>query len=596
MDVKITEVSLSFQVVRPPGTHVGKDMPYLVNTIGDDIERVIPNEPVRSLPWWMDDPQPGTARFVYSSSLQDVECNYNGSRLTLQGIKYKHIDQFNEHIDGILNALNTEPAGPPVTRYKAVAKLKICAPWDPDALADIITNDPEMAQVIALCERTSTLGDRRLFSVVVGDLCRAAITHKDNVAFAMMSKLPDEESSVGAANVLLKLFKTYERMSHVVDYDVHTPHAVSGIGALRERLPELFVNNYTRECPVLPIMLSSEEAERQRHDRRVILYPLNNGRYYTAPEGYFVGLKRNRLANKERFPCLVTCYLQDHMLREGSETHIYYNNKSSKDNSGKKRPLPKSIQDPSYHRKRSLSFTSAVESATGVKVGSFKWRPYLVKQEMWDKSDDEIMTAVKNGPGSLVYRYFEEVVGVSIHVVVIKDGNFEPLVPRHKGHYVWAPPYPLHVVIFETYKTTYGTHSCSYDYLARKDVALFDDADPVVSYLTTQKGKDSVAPPQIPDGVREQTLDRNGKCAAVTMEDGEHVATYSRPIDVPVTPEPACFLDFHVRKMNDAKREMGLFPVDLSKRSNNDVLYFPNDASFRYYVGESEGNGAEGFF
>jgi len=86
--------------------------------------------------------------------------------------------------------------------------------------------------------------------------------------------------------------------------------------------------------------------------------------------------------------------------------------------------------------------------------------------------------------------------------------------------------------------------------------------------------------------VREQTLDRNGKCAAVTTSDGLLVNTYTRPLAVPVTPEPTCFLDSHVRKMNEAKREMGLPQVDLSKRSNNDVLYFPNDASYDVFRAE----------
>ncbi len=76
---------------------------------------------------------------------------------------------------------------------------------------------------------------------------------------------------------------------------------------------------------------------------------------------------------------------------------------------------------------------------------------------------------------------------------------------------------------------------------------------------------------------------------------------YTRPLAVPVTPEPTCFLDSHVRKMNEAKRDMGLPQVDLSKRSNNDVLYFPNDASYNVFCAEraaSEGlfqeNGMDG--
>lgn len=52
---------------------------------------------------------------------------------------------------------------------------------------------------------------------------------------------------------------------------------------------------------------------------------------------------------------------------------------------------------------------------------------HIVRQEMWDKSDRDIVTEIRHGSGSLVFRYYEEFVGVSIHVVVIRDGNKESL-------------------------------------------------------------------------------------------------------------------------------------------------------------------------
>jgi hypothetical protein len=591
MDIKVTEVSLSFVVLGIPKTHVGKEMPFVANTTGDDVERVIPTL-TSACPWWVHDPQPGTARFVYSCSLQDVECSYSGARSTVafQGIKYKNMDKFNGHIDTVMNLIGVEPAGPTTTRYKAVAKADLRAPWDQDVMANVITNDPDMVQSMAVCERMSTLGNRRLFSAVIdvgNEVCRVALTHADNQIVAMMSKLPDEDASLRAADVLKRLIAKYESKwkpvpSLVKPVDV----AVHGIRELRDKLPELFVNNYTRECPILPIMVPELDVHKCS-PKRVILYPMDGeyARYYTAPEGYFVGLKRNRLANKSTFPCLVTCYLQDHMERKGSETQAYYAAAGTVEKSGRKKPLPKSISNPSYHRKRATSFHDAVEQATGWKTGQFPWCPQVVRQELWDWQDDDIMAAITGSTevGSCIYRYFEELVGVSIHVVVIKDGNFESLVPRHRGKYVWSPPYPLHIVVFETHKTTYGNRSCCYDYLTKGSATMFDDGDNVVSHLTVQKAADSVLPAQL-EGVCEQVVDRNGKCCRVKFEDDRQELTFTRPMAVPVVPEPASFFDFHVRKMNVAKHELGLKPLDLSKRSNNDVLYFPNEASFVRYV------------
>ncbi len=613
MEVKVTEVSLSFRVTRPPTTRVLGCMPYFVNTMGDDVERVVPASPTGPDPLWIDDPHPGMVRFVYSADdVPDVECSYveRTSMLTFHGIRYKHVEQFNEHVTEVLRVLDTESSGLPVTKYKAVAMFRMRTDWDPDAMADIITNDPEMAQVMALCERTSTIGARRLFSAVLlvtghsGDAyCRAAITYRENNVLAMMSKLQDEDSSLLAAAVLKRLFELYEVRVGLPEQVVDDyKHEVTGIEALREKLPELFVHNYTRECPVLPVMLSFSEAERQRQTKRVILYPSEGkfARYYTAPEGHFVGLKRNRLENRDRFPCLVTCYLQDHMMRRGSETHRYYNEIAANFSvSGKRRPLPKSIQDPNYRRNKAPSFLNAVEGATGAKLESFRWLPQLVKQEMWDWSDDDIMSKVAsdNPEGSLVYRYFEEVIGVSIHVVVIRDGNFESLVPRHKGSYVWEPPYSMHIVVFETHRTTYKEKFISYDYLTKDSNTLFDENDPVVRYLIAQKRAISVPLPVIEnfDSVFEQTIDRNGKCASVTMHDGSILRTYTRPLAIPVTLDPVCFVDSHMRKMNDARREMGLAQIDMCKRSNTEVLYFPNDKSFRH-VRRPERTTSEGLF
>ncbi len=590
LDVRVTEVSLSVEVSGTPRVHVGRRMPFLVNTCDRDTERVIPSSEEAPPPWLLD-PQPDAMRFVYSCDVQDVECTYSKSRstLTFHGIKYKNMEKFNAHVGTVFGLLKVEQSGSISTRYKAVAKMDVRAPWDRDVMADVMTNDPDMARVTAVCEKMSTLGCRRMFSAAfcVGpgdETCRVAITHANGQISAMMSKLPDEDASSRAADVLSALVAKYEDRWECPPPEPVTPvrDVVSGIKALRRKLPELFINNYTRECPVLPVMVPSPESA----SGRVIMYPKEgpHARYYTAPDGYFVGLKRNRLANKAAFSCLVTCYLQDHMERKGSETHTYYNSESQTDSRNRNKPMPRSISDPRYQRKGASSFLDAVESATNTRIDDFPWCPQVLRQEMWDASDEDIMTSVKNGAieGSRLYRYFEELTEVSIHVVVIKDGNLEPLVPPHVGPYVWAPPYPMHVVVFETHKTTYGSPTCTYEYLTKKDETMFRDDDNVVSYLISQKNAISVPPENLPP-VSTQVTDRNGKCCRVILESGEQRCVFTRPMAVPAVPEPPCFFDFHVRKMNAAKLELGLKTLDLSKRSNGDVLYFPNDFSFRHY-------------
>ena len=599
-DTKITEVSLFFEVDPAPRTHVSKSMPFVARRIGDVIERVVP-EGCDDIPEWVTNPRADSMKFVYSCPVQEVECSYGKGFLAFHGIKHKNADQFGDHVANVMQLLNTESSNPPLKKYKATAKTTIRVPWNPDILADVVTNHDTIAQTMAMCEKASTLGNRRLLSVAVG-CSRVALTCRGDEVSAMISKLPDKESANVAASAVRTLLDVYEE--HYEELSALYPQQYApthmrrsssvpalGINALRRELPELFVNNYTRECPVLPVMIPTEKAMELQHVQRVILYPKEgpNARYYTAPEGHVVGLKRNRLENRHAFPCLVTCYLLDHMERKGSETYRYYRGDSGATALSTDRPLPKPIQllaaGSNMSRRKASSFLDALESATNLQIADLPWCPQVARQELWDWTDEDIMSAVSaDGMGSRVYRYFEELLGVSIHVIVIRDGKFESLIPDHRREYVWGPPYPLHVVIFETFKKTYGKESSSYYFLQSKYGATFDENNAVVSSIITQKARESVPAPKLPRDVTEQIIDRSGKCRTVYTENGSSVHTFCRPLTAAVRPEPLCFLDSHVRKMNAVKREMGLEPTDLSKRSSGDVLYFPNDASFRHYV------------
>jgi hypothetical protein len=673
MSLIITEVSVSLKLLKDPKTPVNDAVPLMVDTRNPKrIERVLPRRESDTLgnivsessdiPDWMTRPKANCLRFVLAKDeeneiYQDVECTYSMiTGLTFHGIKYNNIHNYgSEYITKILKLLDTTALdSSQITRYKATAKMYISVPFDKDMLADVIMNDYRLSNKMALCEKTSTLGDRRLFSVAVClddsySYARVALAekyvHDDTLAgqstevIAMISKLPNEELSAYVEMTIKQAFELYEIAYNDINHEKYVEDnegsyassIAEGIKQLRKELPELFVNNYTRECPILPVMVSEEEAKLlQSKGVRVILYPYPEdqkySRYYTAqPEtGYYVGLKRNRLSNKNLFPCLVTCYLLDHMKRVGSETYKYYN-KSDADadvqllHKNKLRPVPKSIAllysnsplDTSYYRKKAVSFISALEQSTGTKIGvsDLRWCPQVTRQEMWDKSDTEIMNIIMNhscyGYGSSVYRYFEEMLKVSIHVVVIRDGKFEPLIPRHKKMYIWDAPYMEHVVIFETFKTTYGNTSCSYEYLVRvsrpssangnkRNVEhhKFSSEDSMIRSILLQKYSESTrtcndfgnSQNECPSSAKEQLIDNWGKCREITMYDGSKIQTFTRPLTIAVTPDPTCFFDSHIRKMNKIKSEMNVELIDLSKRSTTKIIYFPNDESFWYWM------------
>ena len=669
--LKITEMSLCFYVRGRPKTPVDSAAPFVIDRRGEDTERVVPVG-TEAVPNWVSDCKKGHMMFTYASELQNVECSFRTgetnrddlvhrdpahrdpahrylaqeqlSTLTLHGIKQRNFEAFfNSHLDKVFQMLGAERdgsergacctiVGEPRTTYKATFTLDIGAPWDRDLIADVITNDPEVSQMAAMSETVSTLGNRSLFSVSVatasGDYARATLrphefdSGRQQVTVAM-SRLSNTGESVEVAEVVEEIFRAYssdfpgeaDNYEQVPASKLDGFSTLNGIGPLRSELPELFINNYTRECPVLPIMVSQERAELLMEGlQRVIFYPVNSplGRYYTAPKGYFVGLKKNRLANRGTFPCLVTCYLHDHMMRKGSETHKYYTGEAASKNK-QARPVPRSmaysllaagvghptsISNPvqglaglGYGRRRTSSFVRAVEAATGeaIDTASLPWCPQVVKQEMWDIGDDEIMATIRSGEcGPLAYRYFEELLAVSIHVVVIRNGMFESLVHPHcigpRSKYIWAPPYLRHVVIFETIKKTYGETRSLYDILVKNGgVTVFDSSEPAVMSVVAQKSAESVCPPDTADAVG-QLIDERGKCRMIITPEGEQRITLTRPLKVPVIPDPVCFFDLHTSKMNEIKSTMGLCTTDLYKRSTSTVLYFPNDASFDYWM------------
>ena len=697
----LTEVSVSVKLSHDPKTPVNDAIPFMVDTRKPNkLERVLPrqdSEDGEAIPDWIIRPKANCLRFIFAKDegneiYQDVECTYNPtSVLTFHGIKYNKLlantkahtrcvflseydsNYGSGYINKILKILDTTALdNSRITRYKGMAKMYISVPFDKDILADVIMNDYRLSNMMALCEKTSTLGNRRLFSVAISlshnlenekytenlhasgyqsdnasSYARVALAEKcinDDITteiIAMISKLPNEESLTYVAMSIKHAFDMYETAYNDINYGnedyvadnegsfASKSSIAEGIKQLRKELPELFVNNYTRECPILPIMVSEEETRILRSQGfSVILYPKEvsskYSRYYTAPDGYYVGLKRNRLSNRNLFPCLVTCYLLDHMKREGSETYKYYNGVSTDDmlHKHKLRPVPKAIallysnnpSDTSYHRKKALSFISALEQATGSEIvfgehnvfsseySNLPLYPQVTRQEMWDKSDTEIMNIIINcscyGYGSSVYRYFEEMLKVSIHVVVIRDGTFEPLIPKHKGVYIWDAPYMEHVVIFETFKTTYGNTSCSYEYLVkvsrpssgnrnanRRNVEnhKFHSEDSMIRSILLQKYSESQKPTSVVDA-KEQLIDNFGKCREITMYDGSKIQTFTRPLTIAVTPDPTCFFDSHIRKMNKIKLEMGVELTDLLKRSTTKIIYFPNDESLWYWM------------
>jgi hypothetical protein len=568
--VKVTEASIAFKVSKKPKVPINKHVPFLVNSTG---ERVVWRN-ADTIPEWMFTIKPDIIRFVYRLECQDIPCLFtdNNSMLILQNIRYQNLEDVRNEVSNLLELLEVEQTENAICTYKAVATYSMHKEWDKDAIADIITNDSKVFDVMAISEKLCTLGERRLFpiSVLTKDDTIVKVNLKPEftgvvISMSRLSSVEMADEVYGYIRFMLGLYST-EIPAYM------TPRRLRGIKFLRNELPELFIHNYTRECPILPIMVSEEEAKQLQH---VIFYPKEGplSRYYTAEAGYYVGLKKNRLSNNDMFPYLVTCYLQDHMARKNSDTYTYYVGTEEQVKKTVARPIPKSM-GRDYKRIKATSFVDALETALNTIIDTSWECPQVVKQEMYDVHDDEIVASIRNKTcDSRTYRYFEELLKISIHVV--------DHVPKA---YIWELPYERHVIVFENVKKTYGMTRWYYDVLIRnRDGAMvLESNDPMVTSIVEQKRSLSIPPPII-DGAILQFLDSMGRCTMVVMEDGDEVNTLSRPLTVPVVKDDYCFFHHHVMKLNIIRKQLGIQTVDHYKQSAGNILYFPNDESFTYW-------------
>lgn len=606
----LTEVSIAFTVTEPIEVSLWDQILFLVDTRKENVTRIIRKED--NIPEWVVTPKENILKFIYDFKIQYVECMYNQQKelLILYKIKYDNFEVIkNDYLIQLFSVLNINNPVIQDIRFKAYGELQINKPFNKVILADIITTNPSFNSIMALQEKVLTIRKNRLFSIAFNadlqpNYVRITLTVKDKI-IVTISKLTDKKVVNVVMKTLSDLMDTYnndyEELYKLYSYFLSEDDTIyctnteqySAIKYLRDQVPELFINNYTRECPILPIILNENEAKLLKDKKCIIMYPQEGqySRHYTAPDGFYVGLKKNRLKNSDIFPYIVTCYVSDHMIRKSSATYKYYINDNEKHRYRSNKPIPRSLigTNSNYSRSRiqNDTFISALEVALNINIdiNNLPWCPQLVKQELWDLSDDDIMKTIKSelNTGSCTFRYFEELLAVSIHVIPINNGKITSIIPRHQDQYIWKESYEKHIVIFENTKNIYGKMICTYDILLKNNnQTVFTSNESIIETILSQKYAQSILP--IENGqAKYQLIDESGKCREIVTIDGEKISIYSRPLSVKELPKPECFIEVHCQKMNIAKEQMRVKTTDLTKQSTHNIRYFPNNESFQYW-------------
>ena len=265
---------------------------------------------------------------------------------------------------------------------------------------------------------------------------------------------------------------------------------------LNEIAPDVFPHRYTRSCPNPPTILTDQEMENNTTSvvMRFPMYGESTKRNYICnhSDRPYPGLMINRLSNRDVLRYLPCCYAKDQRSKKGSTYNNYYNNQPLITNTqtqdtfktGKILPpgavgfLPTKIDDffntiltPDKRIMRlgtndtKQSFLEAVLIALTY-IGNQKDRSYATilndhfinclkeenaaaaKQELYDKSVDEIMEIMKTGDlrATWFVNVLERLYDCNIYIFTDEDEGILR-VPDHKMQYYKLEPKKKDVIL-----------------------------------------------------------------------------------------------------------------------------------------------------
>jgi len=497
--------------------------------------------------------------------------------------KYERGKDVNLILDGIVRSIGIEIVELTSSKFVTSSVIHLKETWNKHILADIITNDREVCQIMSLQESFRPLYEKKYIS----SLCMfSKFTIIDDeqirVRISSSSCYTNSQLVLSLVVVLFEIYdEVYEKINKIYskvlgDKDVNKVFYTNSLKKLREAEPDLFINNYTRECPILPIMISEEES---RTEKNVLNYC---GRFYKAPQGYYIGLKLNRLSNKEKYKYLVTCYTTNHFARKGSVTYKYIHEREipEKTNFGRNNNGNRRIYSEEYGVYRSESFPDLMRKNFGEKEINNKNIFSVCRQEAWYLDNDQIEKDIEeNLDGSIYYRYFEEIYKCNILVVFLSKGEFDILIPPHRGKYIWNR-YSKNrgVIVIKVLPPAHTKGSHYYEILLSGSTPyIFDTNEHNICTKLLEKKRlityDGIKPNM--KNIYRQYTNEDGKCIMVEDEDGTQERCNCRPFLCKILTLKNNILKDHFDSMNDVRMKNGLKMIRW-EQSNSKYIYFPN--------------------
>jgi hypothetical protein len=468
------------------------------------------------------------------------------------------------------NILNIKFLEDEIYNIYAIIYIKCNIPLKYDILSDIIMNNKKLNNIIALRETTkvSSKWKKIIISSIISKIVIMGM--EDNhikIRISSYNSYYDLLLMSLLSHVLIEIYnKEYFRVNKIYKniFDVkEIDNETNKLRMLRKEVPDLFICNYSRECPILPIIANDDDII----NKKCLFY---EGVYYTAPYGYYVGLKRNRLLNKDKYRYLVTAYKTDHSIRTNTATYEYLYNKNT--DVTKKNPKNKyNIKSGIYFEEKHKydNFGECIE----IIFGSFKHSNVdICKQELWYMDNIEIN---KNIDGELYYRCFEEKYKCNIILLVYSKGDYTISIPHHKDKYFWNIINSKYCVIIIKVLSPYHMNEKEYYEIAcSKGSYIYNiNNNNICKQLLDEKLSMTYRgiPPKMKN-IYAQYINIYGKCVSVIDKYGNEERCNYRPLNIKIYTPNNSIIYNHYKYLST------LYKLEWNN-TNNKIIYFPTRKS-----------------
>jgi hypothetical protein len=435
-----------------------------------------------------------------------------------------------------------------IKNFKKTIHVTLTKSWSRYIFAHLVSVHPVLRHNLSYLENHNPCSGRKKEIVW---LCmdnvntKVVLTIKERSSNSISVKFADDYSvhikslrydTVNRAIAYMRrVFAIYEdtfdeiNMIYGIDTKIDTIPNTNSIKYLKSVYPDFFISGYSRECPNLPILITEKEALSGTYES-FLEYPSGSGRYFAAPPGSYVSIKKNRLSNSRQYPFLVNCYPTDHRGRLKSQYVKYYHPSQYKESLASisnKASVPTNLLIDNVERIQ-LSHNTIYSILEWI-FGSCTKEPrmQLCRQSFWCDID------IKFDPDDhRLYCLYEYLFETNIFLLQINNNHLAHIVlPPHRDEYIWNPKYDRSVIIVREIKGAYGMRDNVYSVLSPgNDQHVFDNKHPLSrSVIDTKLSCTIRGLGKCTNDFTAQYIDENGKCTLLRRSDGSIISTYCEP-------------------------------------------------------------------